>query len=54
MAMQLTDDVAWTTVDFVVAGALLTIIGVALELAVKRAGTRGIAVCSDVERPAAL
>jgi hypothetical protein len=38
VGMLLTDDVAWSLGDFVAAGVLLTVIGVALELAVRRAG----------------
>ena len=37
-AMLITDDVVWSLADFVVAGVLLATIGVALELAVRRAG----------------
>jgi hypothetical protein len=39
VAMQVTDEVVWSPLDFVVAGVLLTVIGGALELAVKKAGT---------------
>ena len=54
VAMQFSDEVVWTLADFVVAGVLLATIGVAIELAVKRAGnlalafvigTLGIAAC---------
>jgi hypothetical protein len=38
VAMLFTDEVRWTPRDFVVAGVLLAAIGVALELAVRRAG----------------
>jgi hypothetical protein len=38
VAMLLTDDVIWSLGDFVGAGVLLTVIGVALELAVRGAG----------------
>jgi hypothetical protein len=38
VAMLITDDVVWSLADFVAAGVLLTTIGVALELAVRRAG----------------
>lgn len=44
--MQLTDEVVWTVSDFVVAGILLTVTGVALELAVRKAGNRVIAVAA--------
>ena len=42
--MFLTDDVTWTLADFIAAGALLTIIGVAIELAVRRAGNLAVAI----------
>jgi peptidoglycan/LPS O-acetylase OafA/YrhL len=38
VAMLLSDDVVWSLADFIVAGVLLATIGVALELAVKKAG----------------
>ena len=38
VAMQITDEVVWSLADFVLAGVLLATIGVALELAVRRAG----------------
>ena len=38
VAMLLTDDVVWSLADFAVAGVLLAVIGVALELAVRKAG----------------
>lgn len=38
IGMLITDDVVWTGADFVVAGVLLAVIGVALEMAVRRAG----------------
>jgi hypothetical protein len=41
--MQVRDDVAWSASDFVLAAVLLTTLGVALELAVKRAGNRLLA-----------
>lgn len=44
VAMQFTDEVVWSLGDFVLAGVLLATIGVAIELAAKRAGNRGIAV----------
>jgi hypothetical protein len=47
VAMLITDDVVWSLMDFVGAGVLLTVIGVAIELAVRKAGnlatTLGIA-----------
>ena len=44
VAMQLTDEVVWSVADFVVVGALLATIGVALELAVRRAGNLAAAI----------
>lgn len=44
VAMQFTDEVVWSPADFVLAGVLLTTIGVALELAVRRAGNRVTAI----------
>ena len=44
VAMQFTDEVVWSLADFVLAGALLTTIGVALELALRKAGNRAIAI----------
>lgn len=44
VAMLLTDDVVWSLGDFVLAGALLTTIGVALELALRRAGNLPAAI----------
>jgi hypothetical protein len=38
VAMQFTDEVVWSLADFVLAGALLAVVGVAIELAVKKAG----------------
>jgi hypothetical protein len=38
MAMLITDEVVWSLADFVAAGVLLATIGVALELALKKAG----------------
>jgi hypothetical protein len=43
-AMQLTDEVAWSPADFVAAGALLATVGVALELAVRKAGNLRTAI----------
>ena len=44
VAMQFTEEVVWTLWDFVAVGVLLTVIGVAIELAVKRAGNRALAI----------
>lgn len=38
VAMLFTDEVVWSLADFVLAGVLLATIGVALELAVRKAG----------------
>jgi hypothetical protein len=38
LAMLITDEVVWSLADFAVAGVLLAAIGVALELAVRKAG----------------
>jgi uncharacterized membrane protein len=42
--MLITDEVVWSLADFVVAGVLLTVIGVALELTVKKAGNLATAI----------
>jgi hypothetical protein len=44
VAMQITDEVVWSLADFVAAGVLLATIGVALELAVRRAGNLAAAL----------
>jgi hypothetical protein len=44
VAMLITDDVVWSLADFVAAGVLLTTIGVALELAMRRAGNLAAAL----------
>jgi hypothetical protein len=44
VAMLFTDEVVWSLADFVVAGVLLATIGVALELAVKKAGNLAAAI----------
>jgi hypothetical protein len=44
VAMLVTDEVVWSPADFVVAGFLLGVIGVALELAVKKAGNLATAI----------
>ena len=42
--MLITHEVVWSLGDFVAAGVLLATIGVAVELAVKRAGGRTLAI----------
>jgi hypothetical protein len=44
VAMSITDDVVWSLADFVAAGVLLATVGVALELAVRRAGNLAAAL----------
>ena len=44
VAMLIFDDVAWSLADFVAAGVFLAVIGVALELAVKRVGNLATAL----------
>src|SRR4029453_17250640 len=44
VGMLIREDVVWSLADFVGAGVLLTIVGVAIELAVRRAGTPASAV----------
>jgi hypothetical protein len=44
VAMLITDEVVWSLADFVLAGILLTVIGVALELAVRKAGNLPTAI----------
>lgn len=44
VAMLITDEVVWSLSDFVVAGALLATIGVALELAVRKTGNLAVAL----------
>jgi hypothetical protein len=44
VAMLITDDVVWSLADFAGAGVLLAVIGVALELAVKKAGNLATAI----------
>jgi hypothetical protein len=44
VAMLITDDVVWSLADFAAAGVLLAAIGVALELAVRRAGNLAAAL----------
>ncbi len=44
VAMLFTDDVVWSLADFVVAGSFLAVIGIALELAVKKEGNLAAAI----------
>jgi hypothetical protein len=44
VAMLITDEVVWSLADFVVAGVLLAVIGVAVELAVRKAGNLATAL----------
>jgi hypothetical protein len=44
IAGLLSDEVVWSLADFVAAGVLLTVIGVAVELAVKKAGSLPLAL----------
>ena len=44
VAMFFTDEVVWSLADFVVAGILLATVGVALELAVRKAGNLAAAL----------
>ena len=44
VGMLITDDVVWSLGDFVVAGVLLATIGIALELAVRKAGNLATAL----------
>lgn len=44
VAMLFTDEVVWSYADFLLAGVLLTTIGVALELAVRKAGNVATAI----------
>jgi hypothetical protein len=44
VAMLITDDVVWSLADFVVAGVLLATIGIALELAARKAGNLAAAL----------
>jgi hypothetical protein len=44
VAMLITDDVVWSLADFAVAGVLLAAVGVALELAVRKAGNLATAL----------
>ena len=44
VAMLITDDVVWSLADFLVAGVLLATIGVAVELAVRKAGSLAAAI----------
>jgi hypothetical protein len=44
IAMQFTDEVVWSLGDFILLAVLLTVIGVAIELAVRRSGGIGTAI----------
>ena len=44
VAMLITDDVIWSLADFVAVGVLLATIGVALELALRKAGNLAVAL----------
>ena len=44
VAMLVTDEVVWSLADFISAAALLTIIGIAIELAVRRTGNLAMAL----------
>jgi hypothetical protein len=44
IAMQFSDDMVWSLADFVAVAVLLTVIGIAIELAVRRAGGLGTAI----------
>jgi hypothetical protein len=44
VAMLVTDDVVWSPADFAVAGVLLATIGLALELAARKAGNLAAAL----------
>jgi hypothetical protein len=44
VGMLVSDGVVWTPVDFAAAGILLTVIGVAFELALRRSGGRATAI----------
>ena len=44
VTMQLTDDIVWGLEDIVVVGVLLTVIGIALEMAARKAGNLAIAL----------
>ena len=44
VAMQFTDEVVWSAADFSLAGVLLAVIGIALELAVRKGGNLAVAI----------
>jgi hypothetical protein len=49
VAMQFTDEVNWTLSDFVVMGTLLFVVGLLIELAIRKAGKyRAIAIMAIV------
>ena len=39
IAMQLTEDVAWSGFDFLVMGGLLTVVGIGIEIAIRKLKT---------------
>ena len=44
IGMLVSDDVVWSLADFVAAGVLLSVVGVAIEMAVRRAGNLAMAL----------
>lgn len=48
IAMQFTDEVKWTAFDFIIAGALMTGMGVALEFALRKSGSLAYRVAFGV------
>ncbi len=48
VAILVSDDVVWSLADFVAAGVLLTVIGIAIELAARKAGNLAVALCVAV------
>jgi peptidoglycan/LPS O-acetylase OafA/YrhL len=44
IAMQFSESVSWTLGDFLIAGVLLAIVGIALEAGLRRAGNLAVAV----------
>ena len=39
IAMQLTEDVAWSGFDFLIMGGLLTVVGIGIEIAIRKLKT---------------